>query len=153
MLNNCLQMNVPVLMIAGNGQSCGHCIDFRDRVLVKQKFLNWLKSVNNNFIIIDVVHSSSYVTGGYKALEKKIGEELRGTFPFVVAFWQNGKKKNVLNRRGDDYTDPGTFINAIQKISNGYQPPKKIVEVISADIYGTGCFGLYHDVTLYAKDG
>ena len=152
----CLSYRIPVLVIAGGGKTCGACMEFGRDVVATSTFFNWLRSDKNKFIVVDISMAAADGNKKSRSLINKFDSPASGTyaFPVIMAYWQKDSK-TVYKRMttGKVWKKASEFVSAMQKYCNGYTKPAEISYIIESDIAGTGCFGLYHDVKLFAKDG
>jgi len=143
---------------------------FYDKVISKGEFWSWLVSSKNKFIIATLSFSKNASSSVLKKFVNKASNNtdmVGKTYPFLYAYWEKNKKASNRSffKIGDYYSledhkingktasKTKVFINDVSKIFDGYERPQEITTIIASDIYGSGCFGLYHDVKLFAKDG
>lgn len=154
MASYCLQKSIPLAVFAG-GASCGSCQMFKSSMLRKPQFLNWLKSSKCKCMIIYTQETSDWA---YQTLLPKITSS-PDSYHYVgeMCYWKSGSTVKKYYNSGIAEVKTSSAIKNItsrlESLFKSYSRPADVTQVISADIYNSGCFGLYHDVTLYANDG
>lgn len=152
-MNTCIQSNIPVVVICG-GPGCELCDKFARNVTRTKEFLDWLKSKDNRFIVVETV---------YNNIVSPLKRPKDGMLPNVYLYWKNpstGEVHSVTRNHaseptlgtGPNISRPNLFISVIQSTFAGYSGNASYSEVIDADIINNHCFGLKHDVFIYGND-
>lgn len=154
-VNKCIQTGIPVIVIRGNlDGGCGPCREVAEYVIATKKFLNWVKSDRNKYVIA----STSYIK--IPGLPYNSGK-----YPFLDLYWKEKKDDGTSIEHKYNTSDmedvfiktrnspPDDLINLIEKKFAAYQGSSAEVSyVISGDLIGSHCFGLNHNVLLYGND-
>lgn len=162
----CVNSYIPIICIRlSNG--CGDCKKFGKTVLFIQETLTWIKESNKKCIIIFGV---SQKVETYIRKFKNRGMELKrisdtGNF---VAFFIYGKNKETgetIGVAGGDFSTAADHIpvdhnnksfisNVVNKYFGDFPDitSEQIEDTLNTGILWTHCFGLCHDVDIYAID-
>lgn len=149
--NICLQNGIPIIWF-GYSDGCSRCKGFARSIVRSTDFLNWVKSKNNKYCIF----------------ESNTDEKIRNislpgnALAFVCLFWRKYAEdgtyvdyKKGIGHVGSSspWKTPSDFISFIENSDiAAYDGSGTAIEVISADIYNTNCFGLNHNVMLFGND-
>lgn len=151
-VNYCKQNSIPLVVFHGNPKvsNCGLCQSFCENILCTSKFLDWVKSEDNKYIILD------FGNGGYKISELSECYPSGNSFVLTLMYWKDEDGKVHKYGASNSAATFGNPANAIDKITStftGYDGSSTHIDTIVADIFASHCFGLNHDVTIFGNDG